>query len=145
MVTEQTASIEDYLEAIAWLSEERNVVRVSHISRALGVTMPSVTSALKRLVAGGLVEHERYGHVELTPEGERVARDVIRRHEALQRFLSEVLGVNPETAGEDACKLEHYLSPSSRDRLSKFVDFVLSKPRGQPSWLKNFNNYFEQG
>ena len=143
MVTEQTASMEDYLEAIVWLREERKVVRVSHISKALGVTMPSVTSALKRLMDEGLVVHERYGHVELTAEGDRIGEDVIHRHEALRRFLSEILGVNPDTAGEDACKMEHSLSPSSRDRLSKFVEFVLANPRGQPEWLKNFKHYFE--
>ncbi|MFC1935296.1 metal-dependent transcriptional regulator [Chloroflexota bacterium] len=145
MVTGQTASMEDYLEAIAWLRKERRVVRVSHISRALGVTMPSVTLALKRLMADGLVEHERYGHVELTAEGDRIGEDVIRRHEALRQFLSEILGVDPDTAIEDACKMEHSLSPSSRDRLSRFVEFVLSNQRGQPEWLRNFNYYFEHG
>jgi len=137
--------MEDYLEMIAILRDEREVVRVSHISKALSVTMPSVTSALNRLMEEGFVNHERYGHVGLTPEGDRIARDVIHRHEALRRFLAEILGVDPDIARKDACKMEHSLSPSSQDRLSKFVDFVLSNPRGQPEWLKNFNYYFKHG
>jgi DtxR family Mn-dependent transcriptional regulator len=55
------------------------------------------------------------------------------------------LGVNPETAAEDACKMEHAISPASQQRLAKFVEFVLTCPRGQPEWLKNFDYYFEHG
>lgn len=145
MVTEHTASMEDYLEAIAVLREERQVVRVSQISRLLDVSMPSVTSALKRLMEEGLVDHEPYGHVELTAKGERIAEDVIHRHETLRQFLTEILGVDPDTAREDACKMEHSLSPTSRDKLSKFVEFVLSHPKGPPEWVNNFNYYFEHG
>ena len=145
MVPSQTASMEDYLEAIAILHDQRQVVRVSHIGKALGVTMPSVTSAISRLTEEGFVTHERYGHVELTPKGYRIARNVVHRHEALRRFLAEILGVDPDTAEEDACKMEHSLSPSSQERLSKFLDFVLENPRGRPEWLENFRYYFGHG
>ena len=144
MTTGQTASMEDYLEAIAFLRAEAGRVRVSDISRRLDVKMPSVTSALKKLADQGLVEHERYGDVELTPEGRGIAEDVIHRHEALRRFLTEILGVEPERAAEDACAMEHSLSSPSRDRLSKFIEFVLAGPR-QPEWLKNFEYYVEHG
>ena len=143
MVTGQTASMEDYLEAIAMLREEQRVVRVSHISRMLGVSMPSVTSALKRLTEEGLVDHEPYGHVELTKEGAKIAKDVLHSHEALRQFLTDILGVDAETARGDACGMEHAISPSTRDRMSKFVEFVLGNPKGRPDWLKNFNYYFE--
>ena len=145
MVTGQTASMEDYLEAIAMLRRQGRVVRVKHISQALGVKMPSVTSAMKKLSQRGLVEHERYEYVKLTAEGDRIAEDVIRRHETLYRLLAEILNVDPKIAQEDACKMEHSLSPASLDRLAKFVEFVLARPRGEPEWLKNFNYYFERG
>jgi len=141
----KTASMEDYLEAIAMLRGKGKVVRVKQISHALGVKMPSVTSAMRKLSEEGLVKHERYGYVELTAEGGRVAKDVVRRHEALRRFLTEILGVNPETAAEDACKMEHAISPASQQRLAKFVEFVLTCPQGQPEWLKSFDYYFEHG
>jgi len=137
--------MEDYLESILMLAQERKAVRVTQISKALGVKKPSVTSALKKLSKEELVEHERYGYVKLTDEGQKVAEDVFRRHEALRHFLAEILGVEPKMASEDACKMEHAVSPTTLERLAKFVDFVLNRPRGKPEWLKGFNYYFEHG
>ena len=138
-------SMEDYLEAIAMLGEERRAVRVHEISQSLKVKMPSVTSALKKLSQEGLVEHERYGYVELTAEGEKLAQDVFHRHRILRQFLVEILNVDPDIAGEDACKMEHAISQISLERLAKFLEFVLNSPRGEPEWLKGFNYYFEHG
>ena len=145
MVTGQSASMEDYLEAVVMLGEGEKAVRVTQISKALGVKKPSVTSALTKLSREGLVEHARYGHVKLTAEGNRVAADVFRRHETLRRFLAEILNVDSQTAGEDACKMEHAISPTSQERLMKFLEFVLNCPRGEPEWLKAFNYYLEYG
>ena len=145
MVTGQTASMEDYLETIAMLSAQRRVVRVSHISRALRVSMSSVTSALKRLAEDGLVIHEPYGYIELTVEGEKIAHDVFHMHEALRRFLTGILGVEPDVANEDACKMEHAVSRSTRNRLSKFVEFALTNPQGHPEWLDHFSYYYIHG
>ena len=143
MITGQTASMEDYLEAIAKLAEVETEVRVTEISKRLGVKKPSVTAALQKLSDDGLVEHRKYGRVELTGEGQRIAEDVIHRHEVLFRFLSEILGVDREVAQVDACKLEHWLGPSSIQRLTKFVEFILTCPRGEPVLLKGFDYYFE--
>ena len=145
MISEQTASREDYLEAIANLSEEENSVRVTQISNRLGVKKPSVTAALHRLSEDGLVKHKRYGLVELTREGRMIAEEVMRRHEVLFRFLSEVLDIDYEIAQEDACRMEHSLSPASLEKLAKFVEFVLTCPKGEPVWQKGFKHYFEHG
>jgi DtxR family Mn-dependent transcriptional regulator len=145
MESKPTASMEDYLESIIMLREGKQAVRVSQMSQALGVKMPSVTFALKKLSEEGLVEHQRYGRVQLTPEGEKVAQDVFRRHEALRRFLGEILSVDPETAEADACKMEHVISPLTQKRLAEFIEFVLSRPNVQPSWLKMFTRYVESG
>jgi DtxR family Mn-dependent transcriptional regulator len=142
---EQSASMEDYLEAIANLGEGRKVVRVKQISEILGVKMPSVTSALKKLSERELVEHERYGHIELTPEGDKVARDVIYRHEALARFFAQALGINRETAEEDACKIEHVISPLSMERLAKFVEFIEACPLGSANFPSRYEYYLEHG
>jgi len=142
---EQTASMEDYLEAVAMLQESDKVVRVSQISRKLKVKMPSVTSALKKLSEQGLVEHERYGHIKLTPEGDEVARDVIYRHEALTRFFAQALGINRETAEEDACKIEHVISPLSMERLAKFVEFIEACPLGGTNFPSRYEYYLEHG
>jgi DtxR family Mn-dependent transcriptional regulator len=145
MTTERTASMEDYLEAIAQLRAEETEVRVTQISKRLGVKKPSVTSALHKLSEDGLVKHQRYGHVELTAKGRKVAEEVMRRHDVLFRFLSDVLGVDGETAQDDACRVEHALSPTSLERLATFVQFVLTCPRGEPVWQREFNHYCEYG
>ncbi len=142
---EQSASMEDYLEAIANLGEERKVVRVKQISEMLGVKMPSVTSALKKLSEQELVEHERYGHIKLTPKGDEVARDVIRRHKALTRFFAQALGIDRETAEEDACKIEHVISSLSMDRLAKFVEFIEACPLGGANFPSRYEYYLERG
>ena len=136
MESKPTARMEDYLESIIMLREGKEAVRVSQMSQALGVKMPSVTGALKKLSDEGLVEHQRYGRVQLTPDGEKVARDVFRRHEALRRFLEEILS---------ACKMEHVISPLTQKRLAKFIDFVLSRPNVHPYWLKMFERYVNYG
>ncbi len=145
MQREQTASMEDYLEAVAMLRGKGKVVRVSQISRKLGVKMPSVTSALKKLSEQELVEHERYGYIKLTPEGDKVARDVIYRHEALTRFFAQALGINRETAEEDACKIEHVISPLSMERLAKFVEFIEACPLGSANFPSRYEYYLEHG
>ena len=145
MEEKHSARMEDYLESIIMLRERRQAVRVSQMSQALGVKMPSVTSALKKLSQQGLVEHNRYGRVQLTPEGEEIAQDVFRRHEALRRFLAEILKVDPKVAADDACEMEHAVSPTTQRKLAKFVEFVLKPPEGQPKWLKIFHQYSRQG
>ena len=145
METKHSASMEDYLESILVLREGKEAVRVSQMSKALGVKMPSVTSALRKLSRQGLVKHERYGRVQLTADGEKIAEDVFHRHEALRRFLTDILNIDPEIAVEDACKMEHSISPATQEKLAKFIDFVLSRPKVQPEWLKMFERYANYG
>ena len=145
MESKPTASMEDYLESIIMLRQGKKAVRVSQMSQALGVKMPSVTGALKKLSEEGLVQHPRYGRVQLTPEGEKVAQDVLRRHQALRRFLQEILSVDADTAESDACRMEHAISPPTQKRLADFIDFVLSRPNVHPYWLKMFERYVQYG
>jgi DtxR family Mn-dependent transcriptional regulator len=142
---DQSASMEDYLEAIAKLSERRKAVRVKQLSERLGVKMPSVTSALKKLSEQALVEHEKYGHIKLTADGRKLARDVIGRHEALTRFFGQALGIDGKTAEEDACKIEHVISPLSMDRLAKFVEFIQACPQGGTNFPSRYEYYLEHG
>lgn len=142
---QQTASMEDYLEAIANLKRERGVARVKQISDLLGVKMPSVTSALKKLSGQGLVVHDSYGCVELTPEGDRAAEDVIHRHKTLSRFFAEALGIDRETAEGDACRIEHVISPFTLERVLKFIDFTEACPLGETNFQKRYRYYLEHG
>jgi DtxR family Mn-dependent transcriptional regulator len=142
---QQTASMEDYLEAVIMLKEQGEKATVTALSESLGVKKPSVDWALKRLSNAGLVIHEKYGDVELTPEGAQIAAEVYRRHKALFSFLTDILKVNPAVAEQEACRMEHALSRESINRLEKFIDFVLDCLPGQPDWEDIFNRYIEYG
>jgi len=145
MAREQSASMEDYLEAVAMLRDEGKVVRVKQIGQALGVKMPSVTAALKKLSEEGLVKHERYGYVELTAKGGKAAKEIFHRHEVLRRFLTEVLNIDPQIAQEDACRMEHAISSATLGRLAKFMEFIEACPKGEPTWLTNYSYFLNYG
>ena len=138
-------SLEDYLEAIASLEAEGGVVRVRDIGKFLGVKMPSVVKALKKLSSGGLVEHERYGYVRLTDMGREVARDIMERHRVLRGFFEEVLGVSSEVAQEDACGMEHFLSEEGLRKLSLFMKFIMECPKGEHPFIRNFRRFVVSG
>jgi DtxR family Mn-dependent transcriptional regulator len=104
-----TQSLEDYLEMVSFLADDGEV-RVTDIASRLGVSKPSVLTALKSLEDQGLLEHERYRTVTLTKKGSILAADIRDRHYFLTAFLRDILGVSAETAEKDACKMEHFLS-----------------------------------
>ena len=143
--THQTASMEDYLKAIALLSQEEERATVTNISKLLKVKKPSVTSAMVKLSLNGLVVHKRYGSIELTPEGLKTAQDVYHRHRILRYLLVDILKVDPEIAEDDACRMEHSLSPSSLERLDQFIKFTKNCPQGTPDCLGGFNYYLKHG
>ncbi len=145
MAKKYSASLEDYLEAIANLHKGEKAVKVRQLSHTLNVKMPSVTAALQKLSEEGLVVHEKYGHIELTPEGNEAADDVIHRHRALSRFLAQALGIDQKTAEEDACKIEHVISPFTLERMIKFVKFIDACPRGKANFPERYRYYLEHG
>lgn len=100
---------EDYLEAILVLREKKGNVHSIDVAQHLGYTKPSVSRAMSILRASGHITMEKDGRLELTEEGARVARSIYERHELLTAWLIR-LGVSPETAAEDACKIEHDIS-----------------------------------
>jgi len=119
-----SASLEDYLEAVLLLARQHRVVRVRDIAGRVGVRMPSVNTALKRLAEQGLVTHEPYEFVDLTEAGRAAAEGIHRRHETLRRFLTDVLSIPDEIAQEDACKMEHGMHPQTVTQLRRFLAFL---------------------
>ena len=141
-----SSNMEDYLEAIARLKKNKGVARVKDISRVMQVKNPSVSGALNILSRDGLVVHERYGYVDLTPAGKDVARKIQKRHDTLIKFLTEILNIKLEIAEEDACRMEHTISSETFEKLTKFIEFVETCPDGKrPEWLKTFDYYFRTG
>jgi len=140
-----TPTMEDYLEAIYNLGNEKRVVRVKNIAKRLEVKMPTVTNMLKVLSKEGLIDYEKYEYLELTDKGVDVGREICRRHQVFRSFLTDILKVDYKKANEEACKMEHAVSPSTMDRLIEFMEFTQSCPRTGSSWLDNFDEYRLRG
>lgn len=140
-----TPSLEDYLEAIWVTSLKERVIRVKDIVKYLDVKTASVVGAMKALVQKGLVVHERYGYIELTPQGIAMALEIYDRHKTLYRFFYEILGVDSKIAAEDACRIEHYINKKTAEKIVKFIKFVESCPEGEPLWLFSFHHYAKTG
>ncbi len=120
--------LQDYLETILILKEEKNVVRIKDIARRMKVANPSVVSAVKKLQAKGFIEHEHYGYVEFTEKGRSVAENIYKRHKILYAFFHEILHLPPGIAEKDACALEHYISEEGLDRIIEFISFFKDMP-----------------
>jgi DtxR family transcriptional regulator, Mn-dependent transcriptional regulator len=116
-----TESLEMYLETISLLRERTKMARVTDIALELGVSKPSVHAALHELERRGLIEHEHYGEVFLSPAGKAASAEIRRRHDLLTAFLRNVVGVCPETAERDACRIEHYLSKETMDKIGELA------------------------
>ncbi|MBC7334060.1 MAG: metal-dependent transcriptional regulator [Actinobacteria bacterium] len=140
-----TPGLENYLEAILRVGLEKEVVRVKDIEKLLNVKAPSIVESVKSLAERDLVEYERYGYIKLTEKGTRIAREIYRRHKMLAGFFNRIIGVDLETATQDACAIEHYLSKKTLDHLLKFVEFVESHPEREPMWLSSFHYYVKYG
>ena len=121
-----SASGQDYLEAILVLSAERENVRSIDIAERLGVSRASVSRALNLLLEEGYIEKEHYSPIHITASGRAAGREVQERHQALRRFLTEILKVSPEVAEEDACRMEHSLSYESLTKLQQFLQDYLT-------------------
>ncbi|MGM0418605.1 MAG: metal-dependent transcriptional regulator [Thermodesulfobacteriota bacterium] len=140
-----TSSMEDYLEAIYELNQEKSFVRVKDIAKKLDVKMPTVTSMLKNFRDREFVKYEKYEFVELTKEGAKIGRDMRRRHDILLNFLTNILNIDYTIADDEACKMEHTLSPETLQRIIDFMEFIDVCPRAGKEWLSHFEDFRQSG
>ena len=110
-----------YLETIYVLSKEMTSVHSIDVSEHMGYSKPSVSRAIGILKNGGYVEMAEDGSLTLTDEGLAVAEKIYERHTILTEFLVRI-GVDRETAAEDACKMEHDISDASLAALKRFIE-----------------------
>jgi len=122
------AQAEDFLEAILRLGRDGRTARVRDLADELGLHKSTVSLALKGLAERGLVEHDRYDSCRLTPKGEAIAAEVDRSHEAIQDFLSTVLGIRESEAASNACRMEHVVDRRVLGRIGDFVRFARERP-----------------
>ena len=123
---EVSHSMAHYLQAVASLKSGKGHARVGDIAEHLGVSKSGVTSMLRSLQTRGLVTHEPYGCVELTPAGLLLAERTESSRRVLSTFLSGILGVAEDVANEDACMIEHLVSPQVSVELLRLTTFMRS-------------------
>lgn len=113
-------SMEDYLETIYVLRKRLPVVRSIDIATELGYSKPSVSVAMKNLKTRGFVTVSQEGYISFTEQGEALAAETFERHTVIRDWLIN-LGINEETASEDACKMEHDMSSETFQALKKHI------------------------
>ncbi len=113
-------SAEDYLEMILMLREQKGIVRSVDIAAGLNVSKPSVSVAMKNLREAGYIVMDKDSYISLTDKGMEIARNIYDRHKALTEALIRI-GVSPETAQEDACKVEHDISTETYEAIVRML------------------------
>jgi DtxR family transcriptional regulator, Mn-dependent transcriptional regulator len=123
-----TRSQEDYLKALYHLQRDDRPVPTGELAQRLGISAPSVSEMVSRLADQQLVRHDRYRGQQLTPEGRRVALELVRHHRLLEMFLVQVLGYGWDEVHEEAERLEHVISERMEERIFE----VLGRPELDP-------------
>ncbi|MBQ8950228.1 MAG: metal-dependent transcriptional regulator [Eubacterium sp.] len=114
-------STEDYLEAILMIQERKGYVRSVDVSNQLGVSKPSVSYTTKKLRESNYIAFNEDGMITLTESGRLIAEKTFAKHK-LFTDLFKYLGVPDEIAAEDACRIEHVLSPETFDAICKYIN-----------------------
>ena len=116
-------SAEDYLETILFLQEKNGVVKSIDIAQDRGFSKPSVSVAMKKLRENGYITMGKDGTIKLLPPGKKIALKTAEKHRLLTNLFIH-LGVDPDTAEDDACKIEHDLSEKTFKQIKKYVNKV---------------------
>ncbi len=116
-----TESLEDYLEAIYIHLKKNKVVRVKDLMKYFNYKSSSVNTAIGHLKRKGLVDHEKYGYIDLTSMGRELAQEIYNKHEKITGFLRDTLGINAKTAENDACRMEHVISDETYETFYRFI------------------------
>ena len=114
-------SQEDYLEKILQISQKKDTVHSIDIAREMSFSKPSVSIAMNKLKEQGYIEINEKGEITLTPSGLHIAEKTLEKHVILTKMLIS-LGVDEESAMEDACKMEHDISDKTWDAIKKHWD-----------------------
>ncbi|MBM0067679.1 transcriptional regulator MntR [Alkalicoccobacillus gibsonii] len=121
-----TPSMEDYLERIYMLIEEKGYARVSDIAEALEVHPSSVTKMVQKLDKSEYLVYERYRGLILTAKGNKIGKRLVYRHELLEEFMT-IIGVDKEHIYQDVEGIEHHISWDAIDRIGDVVQFFTEK------------------
>jgi DtxR family Mn-dependent transcriptional regulator len=123
---------EDYLRTIYALEEEIQPVIAARVADEMAVSASTMVSTLRRLQREGYVKVERRKEIRLTAEGKKVAEQILRRHFLIERFLTDLLGLDWVKAHQEAHRLEHAVSQEVEERLAKLLSHPTTCPHGNP-------------
>lgn len=127
-----SASAQDYLAAIYDLAGSGQPVIGARLAKHMGISAPAVTEAIHRMVRGHYVKVGQGKELTLTPRGRHVAEVMARRHRLIERWLTDILGLNWTDAHEEAHRLEHAISPRVELRLAELLGMPSTCPHGNP-------------
>ncbi|KEF39474.1 iron (metal) dependent repressor, DtxR family [Schinkia azotoformans MEV2011] len=134
-----TPSMEDYLEQIYLLIDQKGYARVSDIAENLSVQPSSVTKMVQKLDKDDYLIYEKYRGIVLTPKGKKIGQRLLFRHELLEQFL-ELIGVKKENIYNDVEGIEHHLSWNSIDRIGDLVQYLEKNKQEYEIYLKELNH-----
>ena len=118
-------SLEEYLKTMYVLKKQNGHIRVTDVANKMNCTKPSVNKAIYNLKDDGMLEYESYGEIELTKEGENLAKKILEAYDIVYLFLKDVLNLESEKAKEEAEKLKSSISDETINKLAKYVHKVL--------------------
>jgi DtxR family transcriptional regulator, Mn-dependent transcriptional regulator len=125
-------AVQDYMKQIYLLERRDGKATTSALADAMGVSAASATSMVKKLAGLGFVEHSKYHGVTLTPEGEKVALEVLRHHRLLEVYLTQTLGLSWDKVHTEAERLEHVLSEELEAEIDRVLGYPATDPHGDP-------------
>ncbi len=136
---------QDYIKAIYKLSERNRAVRIKDIAQVMGVRAPTVVGIVSMLKEDGYVEQEPYGYLELTALGREKAKTLIQKEQLIYKFFEDVLELPSDEAKDNACAIEHYISPICLERFLSFIEFLSTCPHAKPKFLEHFRKFINDG
>ncbi len=128
---------ENYLKAAYFLTNTKDEINLSELSKSLGVSKPTVNSMVKKLCEKGFLDYQKYKPVILTKRGKKEASLIIRNHRLTEMYLVEKMNFGWEEVHEIAEQLEHLRAPEFFDRMDELLNFPTHDPHGSPIPNKN--------
>lgn len=138
-----SASLENYLETILNIFEEKQQIKAVDIAKRLDVSKASVTEALRSLADKGLINYIPYENITLTPQGIIRAEKVTLKHQVLFDFLFGILGIEHEEAIKNACKIEHVISEDVLDKFIAFLEFNKIHCKEKHNCSEEFMSFYQ--
>ena len=118
-------SLEEYLKTMYVLKKQNGNIRVTDVAKKMNCTKPSVNKAIYNLKDNGLLNYESYGTIELTEEGENLAKKILEAYDIVYLFLKDVLNIEEKEAEEEAEKIKSVIADETINKLAKYVHNVL--------------------